>query len=341
MIRYRSVHTPRDDADRPSRSFSADVLAIDAAAVTAAIGAALKEQVLGTLRRKGLVVGISGGIDSAVVAALAAHALGKERVLGLFMPERDSSGDSLRLGRALAETLGIEAVLEDLGPALEGVGCYTRQLEAIRAVFPEYGEGWKCKITLPSVLESDRISISSLTVQDPSGTLSSARMPPAAYRQLVAATNYKQRMRKMAEYYHADRLAYAVPGTPNRLEYDQGFFVKQGDGAADVKPIAHLYKTQVYALARHLGVPAEICSRPPTTDTYSLEQTQEEFYFALPYDKMDLCLYAVDHGVSAEEAAPAVGVTPQQVERVFKDIEAKRRASVYLHSPPLLVEAVR
>ncbi|MEO6951672.1 MAG: NAD(+) synthase [Polyangia bacterium] len=334
------MQTPRDDADKAARSFSADVLAIDAAAVTDIIGAALKQQVLGTLRRKGLVVGISGGIDSAVVAALATHALGTDRVFGLFMPERDSSGDSLRLGQLLAETLGIEAIVEELGPALDGIGCYARQLEALRAVFPDYGDGWKCKITLPSVLESDRISISSLTVQDPDGKLSTARMPPAAYRQLVAATNYKQRMRKMAEYYHADRLAYAVSGTPNRLEYDQGFFVKQGDGAADVKPIAHLYKTQVYALARHLGVPAEICARPPTTDTYSLEQTQEEFYFALPYDKMDLCLYAVDHGVSAEEAAPAVGVTPQQVERVFKDIEAKRRASVYLHSPPLFVEAV-
>ena len=334
------MQTPRDDADRAPVTFSPDVLAIDAEAVTQTIAATLREQVLGTLRRKGLVVGISGGIDSAVVAALAARALGKDRVLGLFMPERDSSGDSLRLGQALADTLGIAAQLEDLGPALDGVGCYARQLEAIRAVFPEYGDGWKCKITLPSVLESDRISISSLTVQDPAGKLQTARMPPAAYRQLVAATNYKQRMRKMAEYYHADRLAYAVSGTPNRLEYDQGFFVKQGDGAADVKPIAHLYKTQVYALARHLGVPAEICARPPTTDTYSLEQTQEEFYFALPYDKMDLCLYAVDHGVSAEAAATAVGVTPQQVERVFKDIEAKRRASVYLHSPPLLVEAV-
>ena len=132
-------------------------------------------------------------------------------------------------------------------------------------------------------------------------------MPPAAYLQIVAATNFKQRVRKMMEYYHADRLNYAVAGTPNRLEYDQGFFVKLGDGAADVKPIAHLYKTQVYALAEYLGVPEEIRRRPPTTDTFSLPQTQEEFYFALPYAKMDLCLYGHNHGVPAAEVAAAAG----------------------------------
>ena len=165
-------------------------------------------------------------------------------------------------------------------------------------------------------------------------------MPPDAYRQLVAATNFKQRLRAVMEYYHADRLGYAVGGTPNRLEYDQGFFVKLGDGAADVKPIAHLYKTQVYALARHLGVPDEVCRRPPTTDTFSMAQTQEEFYFALPYDRMDLCLYAENHGVPAEQVAPVVGLTSAQVERVFKDIDAKRRATRYLHMRPLLVAPV-
>src|SRR5260221_3517294 len=160
-------------------------------------------------------------------------------------------------------------------------------------------------------------------------------MPPDVYLGIVATTNMKQRTRKQLEYYHADRLQYAVAGTPNRLEYDQGFFVKNGDGAADVKPIAHLYKTQVYALAAHLGVPEEIRSRPPTTDTYSLEQTQEEFFFALPYDKMDLCLYARDRGIAPEDVAREVGITPEQVLRVFRDIDAKRKAARYLHEPPL------
>jgi NAD+ synthase len=316
-----------------------DVLALDAEAEIERIAQSLRAQVLGEFRRKGAVLGLSGGIDSSVVAALCVRAFGKDKVLGLFMPERHSSDDALSLGRLLADALGIEAIVEDVAPALEGLGCYRRQDEAIRSIVPQYGEGWKCKLVLPSILEASRLNVTRLTVQSPEGEVSTVRLTPAAYLQIVAATNYKQRVRKMTEYYHADRLNYAVAGTPNRLEYDQGFFVKQGDGAADVKPIAHLYKTQVYHLAAHLGVPEEIRRRPPTTDTFSMPQTQEEFYFALPYDRMDLCLYALNHGVAAEEVAPAVDLTPEQVGRVFRDIEAKRRATRYLHTPPLLCAA--
>jgi NAD+ synthase len=275
-----------------------------------------------------------------VVAALCARALGKERVLGLFMPEHHSSDDSLMLGQMLVSAIGIDAQIENLGPTLEAAGCYRRQEEAIRTVFPEYGPGFKSKITLPSILEGNRLNVFQLTIQTPQGEIKSSRMKPAAYLQLVAATNFKQRLRKMMEYYHADRLNYAVAGTPNRLEYDQGFFVKQGDGAADFKPIAHLYKTQVFALAEFLGVPEEIRRRTPTTDTYSMAQTQEEFYFALPYDRMDLCLYGHNHGVAPAEVAPVVDLLPDQVERVYKDIEAKRRTTQYLHLRPLLVEPV-
>ncbi len=316
--------------------FSRNVLKVDAPRLAREIEATLREQALGVLRRRGAVVGVSGGIDSSVVAALCARSLGRDRVLALAMPERDSSGDALRLARLLADQLGVRLLVEDVGPALAGLGCYARQLEAIRAVFPEYGEGWRCKLSLPPLVDRDRLNITRLTVADPQGNERSARMPPAAYLQLVAATNFKQRVRKMVEYYHADRLGYAVAGTPNRLEYDQGFFVKQGDGAADLKPIAHLYKTQVYALAEHLGVPPEIRGRPPTTDTFSLAQTQEEFYFALPYRDMDLCLWAHDHATPAEEVGAVIGLSAAQVERVYRDIEAKRRASRYLHQAPLL-----
>ena len=191
-----------------------------------------------------------------------------------------------------------------------------------------------------SVLERDGINLTRLTVQDPNGNTSTVRLPPEVYLQIVAATNYKQRVRKMTEYYHADRLKYAVIGTPNRLEHDQGFFVKQGDGAGDIKPIAHLYKSQVYALAEYLGVPGEIRRRQPTTDTFSLAQSQEEFYFALPYDKMDLCLYGRNHGVPASEVGAAIGLTGEQVERVYKDIDQKRRTTKYLHAKPVLAVPV-
>lgn len=320
--------------------FSGDVLAIDATETARRIEDAIRGQTTRVLRRRGAIVGISGGIDSAVVAALCARALGSDRVLGLLMPERDASDDALRLGRMVAEHFGIETLVEDVTPILVAAGCYSRQEEAIRAAFPEYGPGYRCKVSLPSILDGERLNIPRLTIESPAGEQRTARLPAAAYLQLVASVNFKQRVRKMLEYHHADRLQYVVAGTPNRLEYDQGFFVKQGDGAADVKPIAHLYKTQVYALAAHLGVPEEIQRRPPTTDTYSLSQTQEEFYFSLPYDRLDLCLFAHDHAVPAAEVAPAAGLSPEQVERVYRDIEAKRRVARYLHAPPLLVDFV-
>ncbi len=326
-------------ASNPASVFDLHVLDLNLGEAVDRICAALVEQVRGRFRRKGIVLGLSGGVDSSVTAALAVRAFGPDHVLGLFMPEQDCSDDATTLGRLIASHLGIETVMENITPILEGAGCYRRRNEAIRTLFPEFGDGWKCKIVLPqNLLESDRLNFFSLVVQSPDGKQDRARMPLKQYLQVVAASNMKQRTRKMIEYYHAECRNYCVAGTPNRLEYDQGFFVKGGDGLADVKPIAHLYKTQVYAIARHLGLPDEIVSRPPTTDTYSMPQTQEEFFFCLPYDKLDLMLWACNHGIAPVDAAAVMGYTADQVERVYRDIESKRRATAYLHTPPLLVE---
>jgi len=270
-----------------------------------------------------------------VCAALAARAFGRERVLALLLPEHDSSRDSTRLGRLVAEHLRLEYRIEDIGPALEAIGCYRWRDEAIRRIFPAYGEGWRSKI----VIAGQGLTYFRLVVQSPSGETHEERMGIHEYLQVVAATNFKQRLRKTLEYFHADRLSYAVIGTPNRLEYDQGFFVKNGDGAADVKPIAHLYKSQVYQLAAELGVPAEIRSRAPTTDTYSLAQTQEEFFFGISLRTLDVCMYALDQGVPAETVAPAVGLSTEQVLDVFRDIAGRRRSTRYQHEQPLLVDA--
>ena len=250
-------------------AFSANALNLKCASEADHIGAVLRDAVFRRFKKKGAVVGASGGIDSSVVAALAARALGRDRVLALLMPERDSAAETLSLSRGLAEHLGIQYVHEDISPLLEAAGCYRRRDEAIRRVVPDYGPGCKCKIVLPPVVEDDQYRVFSVVVQYPDGRRTETRLDLTAYLGTVAATNFKQRCRKMLEYYHADRLNYAVLGTPNRLEYDQGFFVKLGDGAADVKPIAHLYKSQVYQMARFLELPAAICNRPPTTDTYS------------------------------------------------------------------------
>jgi len=305
------------------------------------IAEALRHQVGNILKRRGLVVGMSGGIDSSACAALAVRAFGPKRVFGIFMPEYDSDPISLQLARELAEKLGIEHVVEDIGDTLAAAGCYRRRNEAIRRVIPEFEDDWRCKIVLPgNRLESDQLNFYSIAVQAPGGEVETHRLPPAEYREIVAATNFKQRVRKMTEYFHADRLHYAVVGTPNRLEYDQGFFVKGGDGLADVKPIAHLYKTQVYQIAEHLGVQEGITTRPPTTETYPLPQSQEEFYFALPARVMDQVLYAHNQGLTIDQAAETLGYRPDQVRRAYTEIEQKRATTRYLHMRPLLVEAV-
>lgn len=313
-----------------------DLLRIDAGAETDRISTAIREIVLSQFRRKGAVVAVSGGIDSSVVAALCVRALGAEKVIALFLPEADSSAESLRLGQLLVRKLGIRSFCEDITPMLQAAGCYRRRDDAIRTVVPEYGDDYKSKIVLPNLVDADRYSIFSLVVQSPAGDTKKVRLSLDAYLGIIAATNFKQRTRKMMEYYYADRFHYTVAGTPNRLEYDQGFFVKNGDGAADFKPIAHLYKTQVYQLAAYLGVPEEIQHRPSTTDTYSLEQSQEEFYFAIPLAKMDLCLYGKDHRIAAADMASSVGMTAEQVARVYDMIESKRKFAHYLGMPPVL-----
>jgi NAD+ synthase len=320
-------------------AFGPQSLRIDAEQEISRISASLRSYLKAT-KRRGIIVALSGGIDSSVVAALCVAAIGKERVFGLHMPERDSSSDTLMLSRLAADSLGIDSALEDISHILDAAGCYRRRDEAIRLVCPEYGDGYRSKIVLPSVVDSDSFRLFSVVVEAPDGTQTKHRLTTESYLGIVAATNFKQRVRKMLEYYHADRLNYVVSGTPNRLEYDQGFFVKLGDGSADVKPIAHLYKTQVYQLAEHLGVPDEIRSRPSTTDTYSLPQSQEEFYFSLPYQRMDLCLYGKNHGLPVDDVAAATDLNSEQVMRVYRDIDRKRQTSAYLHLAPELAAGV-
>lgn len=315
------------------------VLDIDASAVVERIAVQLREIVARTLRRRGVVVAISGGVDSGVCAALAVQAIGPDRVLALILPEHESSLESTTRARSLAAHLGIRPVEQDIGPTLEAIGCYRWRDQAIRRILPEYGAGWRIKLAVSGGIEG-RINHFHLVACSPDGTTHEARLGLPDYLQIVAATSFKQRIRKTVEYFHADRRNYAVIGTPNRLEYDQGFFVKNGDGAADIKPIAHLYKSQVYALAQYLGLPDEVATAPPTTDTYSLPQSQEEFYFALPYRQMDLALWALNHRIEPESIADLLGLSADAVRHVYDDIRAKRRATQYLHRQAMLLAPI-
>ncbi len=318
---------------------SARVLNLDCGREVKKIATSLRDALASRLHRRGLVVAISGGIDSSVSAALSVQAIGAKKVFGLLLPEKDSSPESLSLGKKLAEQLGITYLVQDIGPALEAIGCYQWRDEAIKSEFPDFTPEWKSKIRISGGAEG-RYNRFLLVVQSPAGEVSEKPLGLKTYLQIVAATSYKQRIRKTIEYFHADRLNYAVVGTPNRLEYDQGFFVKNGDGSADVKPISHLYKSQVYQLAEHLGIAGEIRRATPTTDTYSLPQGQDEFYFSLPYKEMDIALWAYNHHVATAGLAQFLGVSEEAAQAIYKDIETKRTTTRYLHMPPVMVEPV-
>jgi len=309
------------------------IISIDYGAEASKITKMMTEYLRKIAHRRGFVVAISGGIDSSVCAALAVEAVGKDRVLLLRLPESDSSYNTMSNSEKLADFLGSNVIDQNITDVLYDLGCYEWRDQAIKELFPDYNDEWKSKIVLEGGL-AGKYNHYKLVVQSPDGKTMERRMEYRQYLQVVAATNYKQRVRKTIEYFHADRMNYAVVGTPNLLEYDQGFFVKNGDGSADVKPIAHLYKSQVYAMAAHLGIPDEICNSIPTTDTYSLEQGQDEFYFTLPYEKMDVALWCYIQNIPSQELSGEIAISPKQAEYVYTDIEIKRKMARYLDMNP-------
>ncbi|MFO1477574.1 MAG: NAD(+) synthase [Verrucomicrobiota bacterium] len=322
--------------------FTKNALNIDAARETDRLVQFLQQHVRRTMRRHGAVVGISGGIDSAVVLGLAVRAFGPDKVVAIMMPDKDSDPISEKLARELAAKFGVNPILENITPALEGFQCYRRRDDAIRRVYPGYDDakGYKAKIVLPSdLLESGTLNLFSVAVITPDGKQELRTLPPREMLEIVAASNLKQRTRMSTLYFHAEAKNYAVIGTAQKNEHDQGFFVKYGDGGADIQPIAHLFKTQVYMLSRYLGVPEGIQKRTPTTDTYSAPCDQQEFFYRLPFETMDLLWTAMEQKVPIAEVARVMGMTEVQVQRAFDDITRKQRTTDFLRLPPPIPDA--
>lgn len=308
----------------------------DAEKTSAELERWIRASVQQKLKKRGAIVGISGGIDSSVVASLCCRALGPQRVVGIAMPEKDSSSDSLTLAQRLAHQLNIELAIEDLTPALEGLGAYRRRDAAVKRVFPDYHDGQGFKITLQSrPLESNTLNVFQITRVDEQGGEDSVRLNYAEYAQIVAASNMKQRLRMTTLYYHAEQRNYAVVGTGNKNEIQLGFFVKYGDGGSDLVPIGHLYKSQIFQLAEYLQIPREIISRKPTTDTYPAEVTQEDFFFRVSFSTLDAIWEEMENGGDAETIARRLQLSPAQAQRVMDDIRQKHGNTQYLRLPPL------
>lgn len=316
-------------------AFSKTALQINPATETERIVQWMRQNVGRKFHKQGAVVGISGGIDSSVCLALSVRAFGANKVVGIAMPESESNSESVKLAQKLAQQFGCKFLVEEITEPLKGFNAYLRRDEAVKRVFPEFKEGYRSKIVLPPVGEKDVFNVFYLTIIAPDGTEKTKRLPLKEYLQIVAASNFKQRTRMSMLYYHADRLNYVVIGTGNKNEHEQGFFVKFGDGGADLKPIAHLFKTQVYQLAKYLNIPDEIIQRTPTTDTYSAECTQEEFFFRVPFEIGDLVWLGLEQDIPKEEIAQAAGISVQEVVNIQNDIIRKMRTAEYLKTNPL------
>ncbi len=314
--------------------FSRAAMDLDVIKEVERIEEGLRQAVYHQLHRQGAVVGISGGIDLSVVLALCARAFKSERVVGILLPEKESNPESSDIARRLAEQYQVKTVIENISAALEGLGCYRRRDEAVQRIFPDYQAGWSVKIVLPgNLLEETTLNIFKLVVTDPQGHKYSKRLPLNDYFEVVASSNFKQRTRMSLLYYHAELRNFAVIGTANKNEHDLGFFVKYGDGGMDVNPIGHLLKSQIYQLGKYLNLPEEILRRMPTTDTYPGGSTQEEFFYRIPFDILDMIWLGYNQGISNDKIAKTVGISKEQVERVIVDIEHKIKTTAYLRMP--------
>ena len=318
--------------------FSKDILFIkDIESKVSSITQNLKEDILLTTKRKGAIIGISGGIDSSVTLALTVKAIGAHKVIGIILPETDSSNDSKDMALKLAHQLGIQTIEENITKALEGFGCYQRRDEAVKVLFPEYNSNdYTMKIGInPKAINQNLPPVFFITIINKQGTEKQKIIPPIEYLQIVAASNFKQRTRMSMLYYHAERMHYAVIGTPNKHEVEQGFFVKYGDGGADIMPIANLYKTQVYQIAEYLNIPAEIINRTPTSDTYSAEQTQQEFFFQLPFSEMDLIWYGYENAYEPAEVSRTLGKSEVEIKSIYNNFIRKQKTTEYLRMLPI------
>ncbi len=315
--------------------FTKDVLNIDPEKIASQIESFIRDQLKNFFRRKGIVIGLSGGIDSAVAASLAVRAIGEKRVYGMLLPEKESNPISREYGQMMAEHLGIDCHEVEITPMLESFDVYETRDAIVKKIFPDLDPPYKFRLVLPQdLLDRDRLNVYHIEVQLPDGDVRRERLSHKNYLGLMAANDIKQRTRMIQLYYEAEKRYYVVCGTTNRSEALQGFFVKFGDGGVDIEPLADLYKVQVYQLGAYLGVPEEIISRTPSPDTYSFEVSDEDFYFCMPYSILDYMLYGVEKNIPKSQVAEMLQLSGEQVERAWKDLSRKRELTEHLRQPP-------
>lgn len=288
------------------------------------------------LGRRGAVVGVSGGIDSAVTLALVSRAFEPHQIKAVAMPDRESSIESLRLARLLCGELGIDLLIEDVTEPLEALGCYANRDAAILELFPDYRSGVdQVSIRLIQDLSGTTVpAIYDVAIESPGGDTRSERLPARIYRKIFAASNMKQRVRTLRLYEQAELSWSAVIGTSNFDETYLGFFVKLGDGSWDICPLDHLSKLEVYSLASELGVPTQITERTTTTDTFPNNgQSQTEMFYSLPFEELDVLMDVIRGRISRQAAADTLSWTLSEVRNALINLERRHNSTRWNRMP--------
>ena len=287
----------------------------------------IHEQVNSNFRKRGVVIGISGGIDSAVAVKLCCGAVGKENVLGIILPEKESNPQSQEFAKKYCEKLGIKYEIEDITSILDSSEIYQIREKIVKKYFPDYNQSCKYRIVFSENFDSDGLSIPYLEVNDGNNQIHKIKLSLNDYFTITAATNIKHRIRMTRLYFHAEKNNFLVCGTTNKAEFQQGYFVKYGDGGVDIEPLANLYKTQIYQLGTYLDIPNEIIERKASPDTWSFDVSDEEFFYSLPYEIVDLMLFAKEKSVTLSDICSTLDLKEEKVKRILNSIERKLQAS--------------
>ncbi|HDL03217.1 MAG TPA: NAD(+) synthase [candidate division Zixibacteria bacterium] len=319
--------------------FSKDIILSNPEYETDLVRDFLSAQVKGVPKRDGIIVGVSGGVDSAVVASLAVRAVGKENVLGLILPEKESNPISAEYAVKVINSLGIEHIKVELTESVASFDAYKNRDKVIKEIFPDYTPEYKFNIYLPqNLLDVDRYNFYTLRVDDGKGNIREKRLTKKQLLAITAAANVKIRSRMIALYYWGEQENYLVAGTTNKTEFILGDYCKFGDGGTDVECISHLYKTNIYELAEYLEIPREIQERTPSPDTFSLPVSDTDFYFCLPFNILDPLLYAWQYNISAAETASALDLGEDQVKRAFRDFQSKHASTEHIRVLPASIK---
>ena len=294
----------------------------------------IRDHVTG-FKKKGVVLGVSGGVDSAVALTLCVQEFGKENVFGLLLPEKESAPSSKTLGAEICESLGVSYEEVPISPILEALNIYEKKDQVLKRACPEYNPRiHKTSLVLPNFLDQEVLNVPYIRLIKDGQTVAKHRLKASDYLEIIGLQGVKQRSRMLVQYMYAEKLNYVVCGTTNKTELVLGQFVKYGDGGVDIEPLADCYKTQIYALAKHLKVNEEIIKRPPSADTWSHYTTDEEFYWRMPMHIMDQLLYAQEHKLPIEVAEKNTGLPRDTIEKAWRHIDRIRETTEYIRSTP-------